>query len=1261
MLRQSMFIRAALCLLIFLPADAGAALTVTPSTWNIIGLDSNDVNNGPNRFPVGAKVCSTTSVTDVAVTLTWDSANAYIALRAGSSNPITIPSIGAGGCVHAFFEVDVQRNASAFETSRKYHISAGGASTPTPRELYVERLISQSRNSITDVKLDGISIPSGGSMNLVVGNTYAIEVRGGTATQGYSQFAQHINLPNTVFQILSVSTTYSADDSPYVSNPNDGVYADACLWENDPDSPFYRSCVGGDYKAGGSTVVATYSVTIADGGGTSETLASLLYDFSGASYHYNADYSTGARVINVIDPTSVNISKSFTPDPVNAGGVSALTFTLSNPNAAVVNGLNFTDTFPTTPGNMVVADPPNATTNGCGTPTFAPSAGAGSISFSGGTIAANGSCTVKVNVTAPVTGTYNNTSGNLYVGALDTGKTASDSLTMNSSPPAPPPTCGMPLAKWTMDPSQGTTQPPSYYSKAWDVSTAVASYTGTGASVINATDWNPAANSWSVTGGWPTNNTGYPQASSSPYFDFTVDTSNYSNVGIALNYRLNGNWAVASNNHIYVYSSADGGTPTNLIDKSPVSKNDGWLSNSVAASSTGSSTTSFRINAVGQQTGTAAVYLDEISITGCGIPLPPDITKSFSPNPVAVGGTSTLTFAVTNPNSSTGLSGIAFSDSLPSGLTVPDGSSSQCGGTLTALTNAISFSGGSLSGGGSCNITATITATTAGPHDNVSGFINSTQSGANTGATGIASASLTAVSSPSISKQFAPNPILAGGVSKLTFTITNPNPNNSLSGVAFSDTFPVSPGAMVVANPTNASTSGCGSPTFSPVAGAGSVSFSAGTIAAGGTCYAIVNATAPTAGTYNNTSGNVSHIINAQTINGNTASGSLAVEAANPGISFLKQVGLGGSNPWKTFLAIATGGNLYYRFTIENVGDVPLTSISVSDPDVSGEESCTWTDPLPVASASDNNHITNCIVGPVTAASGSHLNTATGSGTYGVPYTDQSTATYATTGLTMDKTATQTCFTAEGNVLNYSYTVTNSGYIALKGPATVSDDKAADEACPALSTVGDGDNYLDTSEAVTCTATYTITASDVTAKQVVNVASATVDGVTSANDSLTVPLTSFTFVKSVVTYSDPVNLTNGNQKAIPGALKEYTVNILNTGFAVANTVVISDPIHADTDLYVNDIGSPGSGPVLFADGAIASGLSYTFVGLTNSSDGLDFYSDAGCTTAYATPTPDADGCDANVRCIKVRMTGEFLASDGSNHPSFNLKFRTRIR
>ena len=301
--------------LVFLMSGEAAALTVAPSTWNIVGLDSNTPAFGPNRFPVGAKVCGGIPGASDTASFSWDAGGTnpdngtYIYLRPGSANPVTI-TFGADGCADAYFEVEVAKDANAFDLTRRYHITAGGVSTSTPRELYVEHLVSQARNYITNVKLNGASVPAGGAMNLMVGNTYTIELYGGTATQGYSQFEEFINFPNTVFQVLSVTTSYSANDSPYVSTlDHKYLYADACGWENDPNSPYYLSCVGGDYKSGGNNVVTTYTVRIIGGGGSSESLGTLLYDFSGSSFHYNSDYSTSPRYAVIADPSTAYLAE----------------------------------------------------------------------------------------------------------------------------------------------------------------------------------------------------------------------------------------------------------------------------------------------------------------------------------------------------------------------------------------------------------------------------------------------------------------------------------------------------------------------------------------------------------------------------------------------------------------------------------------------------------------------------------------------------------------------------------------------------------------------------------------------------------------------------------------------------------------------------------------------------------------------------------------------------------------------------------------
>lgn len=171
-------------------ADA-VALTITPNTWNVIGLDSNVPALGPNRFPVGARICGGTAGEYVKASFVWDAggtdSGTYINLRPGSLSEVSAP-VGSDGCAYGYFEVEVAKNTGAYEKARRYHISAekctavtNGSctatdsstqvSTPTPRELYVEHLVSQGRNGIDDVKVDGVSIPAGGTMNLTVGNT----------------------------------------------------------------------------------------------------------------------------------------------------------------------------------------------------------------------------------------------------------------------------------------------------------------------------------------------------------------------------------------------------------------------------------------------------------------------------------------------------------------------------------------------------------------------------------------------------------------------------------------------------------------------------------------------------------------------------------------------------------------------------------------------------------------------------------------------------------------------------------------------------------------------------------------------------------------------------------------------------------------------------------------------------------------------------------------------------------------------------------
>ena len=116
-----------------------------------------------------------------------------------------------------------------------------------------------------------------------------------------------------------------------------------------------------------------------------------------------------------------------------AGDASTLTLVISNPNGIALTGLGFTDNFPT---DISVASPP-VIVNGCGG-IFAPVAGDVSINLANGSIAANSTCTVKVNVTGLIAGSYANISDG--VSSLETGILGNPSNTavLDISPPGVP-------------------------------------------------------------------------------------------------------------------------------------------------------------------------------------------------------------------------------------------------------------------------------------------------------------------------------------------------------------------------------------------------------------------------------------------------------------------------------------------------------------------------------------------------------------------------------------------------------------------------------------------------------------------------------------------------------------------------------------------------------------------------------------------------------------------------------------------------------
>ncbi len=242
----------------------------------------------------------------------------------------------------------------------------------------------------------------------------------------------------------------------------------------------------------------------------------------------------------------------------------------------------------------------------------------------------------------------------------------------------------------------------------------------------------------------------------------------------------------------------------------------------------------------------------------------PTVAAAFSPTAVAMNGISTLTLTLGNPTTASSLSGIAVSDTLPSGLVfaAPPGATTTCSGaTLSVSGTTFSISGGTLAAGLNCTVSVNVTSTGNAAYANTTGTVSSGNGG--TGNT--ASATITFSPKPTITKSFSVGSIPENGSATLTFTITNNTPA-ALTGMTFDDLFPA---GLVTANPpalspaapcggTLSSWNGSAAGTLAASGGDAGVRLTGGGIAtAGGTCTFSVNVTAATAGMYANTTSGV--------------------------------------------------------------------------------------------------------------------------------------------------------------------------------------------------------------------------------------------------------------------------------------------------------------------------------------------------------------------------------------------------------------------
>jgi len=216
---------------------------------------------------------------------------------------------------------------------------------------------------------------------------------------------------------------------------------------------------------------------------------------------------------------------------------------------------------------------------------------------------------------------------------------------------------------------------------------------------------------------------------------------------------------------------------------------------------------------------------------------PPSISKAFGAAvSIPLGGSTSLSFTINNPNTTIALTGIGFTDTLPGGLVVatPNSLVGSCGGgtiTATAGSGSISLSGATLAPLTSCNFSVNVTGTTAGTKNNTSSAVTSTNGG--TGNT--ATATLVVLAPPTISKSFADSQVeVFFGFTAMSFTVGNPPVNPlPLTGVGFTD---ILPSGLILLAPDDVLTGSCFGGTIVAVPGSSTVSLAGATLPTNGSC-----------------------------------------------------------------------------------------------------------------------------------------------------------------------------------------------------------------------------------------------------------------------------------------------------------------------------------------------------------------------------------------------------------------------------------------
>jgi LPXTG-site transpeptidase (sortase) family protein len=481
------------------------------------------------------------------------------------------------------------------------------------------------------------------------------------------------------------------------------------------------------------------------------------------------------------------ISKSFSPNTMLVGQVSQLTIRIRNNDLdSALTQASLSDPLPE---NVVLANPVSPSLSNCGSSaTLSATSGGSSVTLTNATIAPNGTCVIRVNVTSSISGIYTNT---IPANALHTQQGLTN---------AAPASANLNVQDIGITKSFS---PPNFQAG--------------GTTTLTITLRNPTSSPYTgvrLSDTLPGNVLTVVLGSGTTTCGGTVTTTLPRTVALT-----NGTVPAGS-------PTAPGTCTISVLVTAPADASGGTYTNRIPP---GAIETDQNITNGNEATAPVRVYP-----SGGGV----SANKSFTPATITAGENSRLRINIVAPADSS-LTNFSITDHLPPDVTISNSqpaSHSNCGSSavLTAVTGetTIRLTNGTITAGTTCQINVYVTGSVPGVHTNIITPTDVTNNENRTIPNNItANLTIETVSDFSVSKAFTPPTVAPGGISTLTITLRNTNAV-PLVNVSVTDPLPGSSTDGVIVAPVPNTVTTCVGGTVTAVPGTQTITMTGGTVPA---------------------------------------------------------------------------------------------------------------------------------------------------------------------------------------------------------------------------------------------------------------------------------------------------------------------------------------------------------------------------------------------------------------------------------------------